>query len=115
MELTVGLAGCGADRIIDGTAEDEIDPAIAEVSATDGCTVTLLQGTYSLASGIVIDRDNVTLEGAGAGLSVLQALPTYPTATPLILASGVDNFTVQGLTVDGHTNNAEANPIVASD
>jgi hypothetical protein len=113
MDLTVGLAGSGADRIIVGTAEDEINQALADVGAAGGGSVTLLQGTYSLASGILIDRDNVTFKGAGAGQTILQALPTYPVATPLIQAASVDNFTIQDLTVDGHTNDIVANPIVS--
>ena len=113
MDLTVGLAGSGADRIIAGTAEDEINQALADVGAAGGGSVILLAGTFSLASGILINRDNVTLQGAGAGQSILQALPTYPVANPLIQASAVDNFTIQDVTVDGHTNDAEANPILA--
>ena len=115
MDLTVGLAGSGADRIIVGTAEDEINQALAEVGAAGGGSVTLLQGTYDLNAGILIDRDNVTFKGAGAGQSVLRALPTYPVATPLVQAFAVDNFAIQDLTVDGHTNDAEANPIMAYD
>src|SRR5688572_29068080 len=113
MDLTVGLAGSNADRIISGTAEDEINQALAEIGAAGGGSVTLLQGTYSLASGIWIDRDNVTLKGVGAGQSILQTIAAYTSSSsPIIEAFGVDNFTIQDLTVDGHSNDILTNGIV---
>jgi hypothetical protein len=113
MDLTVGLAGSNADRIISGTAEDEINQALAEIGAAGGGSVTLLQGTYSLASGIWIDRDNVTLKGVGAGQSILQTIAAYTnSSSPIIEAFGVDNFTIQDLTVDGHSNDTLTNGIM---
>ncbi|MBR0894797.1 VCBS repeat-containing protein [Bradyrhizobium tropiciagri] len=113
MDLTVGLPGSGADRIVSGTADDEINQALADVGAAGGGTVSVLQGTYSVDSSISITDSDVTLKGAGAGQTILQTTAAYPDGSPIILAVGVDNFTVQGLTVDGHTNDTETNGITA--
>jgi hypothetical protein len=48
MDLTVGLPGSGADRIVVGSAEDELNQALAEVGAAGGGSVALLQGSYPL-------------------------------------------------------------------
>ena len=114
MDLTVGLAGSGADRTVVGTAEDEINQALADVGAAGGGNVTLLQGTYSLNTDIRITQDNITLRGAGAGLTILQTSATYSfdTAQQIIAAIGADNLTIQDLTIDGHTSGTRTNGIV---
>lgn len=113
MDLTVGLSGSGANRIVSGTAEDEINQALADVGAAGGGTVSLLPGTFVLAAGVWIFDDNVTLKGAGAGQSILQAGPTYSGTSSIIQAQDVDNLTIQDLTVDGHTNDILTNGIMA--
>ena len=81
MNLTVGLAGSGADVIVSGTAEDEVNQALADVGASGGGSVTLLGGLYSIASSISMTYSNVTLQGAGAGQTILRTVPAVCTGT----------------------------------
>ena len=57
---------------------------------------------------------NVTLQGMGAGQTILRTVPAFPVGT-MIAAIGVDNFTIQNLTVDGHTNDTQANGITTTE
>jgi hypothetical protein len=57
----------GADYLCDGTGDQvEINNAIAALPTTGGCVV-LTEGTFNIASSILIQNDNVTLVGAGTG------------------------------------------------
>lgn len=57
----------GADYQCDGTGDQtEINNAIAALPSTGG-RVQLTEGTFNIASSILIQNDNVTLIGAGAG------------------------------------------------
>jgi hypothetical protein len=115
LDLTVGDAGSGADRIVAGTAEDEINQALADVGAAGGGTVTLLDGTYSVGSNINITQSNITLQGEGSDKTIIQALAGYPPNLGVIVqAYGVSNFAIKDLTVDGLTNSAAADAIVTT-
>lgn len=66
---TVGSTN--ADYITDGTADDvQIQQAIDAANAAGGGTVFIKEGTYSVASPIVLNS-NVQLIGAGRGNTVL--------------------------------------------
>lgn len=57
----------GADYICDGTADDvEINAAIAALPLNGG-KLLLTEGTFNIASSILIQNDNVTMIGAGTG------------------------------------------------
>jgi parallel beta-helix repeat protein len=57
----------GADYVCDGIADqEEINQAINDLP-TSGGRVLLLEGTYNISSPITILKNNVTLEGQGAG------------------------------------------------
>jgi len=118
-----------ADYQCDGTADQaEINAAISALP-TIGGKVVLLEGTYNLSNSILINRSNVTLEGAeyakllaSATIYLIQitgaysnirikniildgGLPTYYGKG--IYSSGykIDNLTVEGCTFqncDGH-------------
>jgi parallel beta-helix repeat protein len=56
-----------ADYVCDGTADQaEINQAINDLP-TNGGKVLLLEGTYNISASITILKNNVTLEGQGAG------------------------------------------------
>jgi parallel beta-helix repeat protein len=64
----------GADYITTGVNDQEIiNQAIAQVGASGGGTVLLLQGTYNISDNILITHDNVTLSGVGWGTLVKLA------------------------------------------
>ena len=70
MDLTIGLPGSGADRIIAGTAEDEITQAAAEIGA---------QGGKALFSHCDVTSENAvraSIESAVAAFGGVEALPT---------------------------------------
>jgi hypothetical protein len=54
MDFSVGLAGSGAVRIVNSTAQDEINQAIVDVGVSGGGTVKVLAGTYGIANPIAV-------------------------------------------------------------
>ena len=56
-----------ADYVCDGTADQEEINAAINALPTFGGRVLLLEGTYNISSPITILKNNVTLEGQGAG------------------------------------------------
>jgi hypothetical protein len=60
-----------ADYVCDGTADEvQINAAIAALPATGGC-VLMLEGTYTIADAIMIDRHNTTLQGQGKSTKIM--------------------------------------------
>lgn len=115
MDLSVGLPGSGADRIVTGAAQDVINGALADVGASGGGTVMLMPGVYSVTSGVQVAADHVALVGSGRDQTVIQAAPGYPVlSSPIVSITGVEDVEVEDLTVDGHTNDAQTNGIVAT-
>ncbi len=65
-----------ADVVCDGTADQtDINAAFATVGA--GGTVTLTQGTFSLAAPVICQLDRVTLRGAGRSSTILARAASY--------------------------------------
>lgn len=56
-----------ADYVVDGTAEDEINAALAELGAIGGGQVMLLEGSYELDAPIRIEHDGLALVGVNVG------------------------------------------------
>lgn len=56
-----------ADVVVDGTADDEINAAMAELATIGGGQVALLEGLYEIAAPIVIDGDGLGLVGVNVG------------------------------------------------
>jgi hypothetical protein len=56
-----------ADIVVSGTADDEINAALAQLGSTGGGQVTLLEGRYELAGPVVIDGDGLALVGVNVG------------------------------------------------
>lgn len=60
----------GADYVCDGAADEaEINTAITSLSGHGGC-VMLLDGTYTLASSILLNQSEVTIMGQGHGTQI---------------------------------------------
>ncbi|MGI3902459.1 MAG: right-handed parallel beta-helix repeat-containing protein [Janthinobacterium lividum] len=98
-----------------GAAQDVINGALSDVGASGGGTVTLMPGVYSITSGITVAADNVSLVGSGRDQTLIQAALGYPAlSSPLVSVQGAHNVTIEGFTVDGHTNDVQANGIVAT-
>jgi parallel beta-helix repeat protein len=107
----VSITNVDAATIIVGPPPASIQTAINSASAGD--TVQLSNGTY--IEEILINK-NLTLNGNGVGISVIQC-PTTPTpltnsfvftttgATyhPFVMAQGATNVTIQNLTIDGNS------------
>jgi hypothetical protein len=56
-----------ADFVVQGTADDEINAALASLAAIGGGQVKLLEGRYELAAPIVISGDGLALVGVNVG------------------------------------------------
>ena len=56
-----------ADVVVSGTADDEINAALAELASTDGGQVTLLAGVFELGQPIEVDGDGQALVGTNVG------------------------------------------------
>ncbi len=79
--VTVGPVGSGADFEADGVQDDvTIQAAIAVAAANvSKRTVLLLGGTYSISQPITIPS-NVTLEGSGPGVTILNTATGFDSA-----------------------------------
>jgi hypothetical protein len=76
-----------ADYLCDGTADEvQINAAIAALPANGG-RVVLTEGTFNVASSILIENDNVTLTGAGAGQK--SGATQSGIGTKILAASGI--------------------------
>jgi parallel beta-helix repeat protein len=89
------------DYQCDGTDDDvQIQAAIDAVEVAGGGTVFVRAGTYVLGAGLVIDSANVTLQGEGAGATIIQAKSELANATDIITVSGslcsLEKFTLDG-------------------
>lgn len=81
-----------ADYVCDGTNDEvEINAAIASLP-TKGGKVTLSEGTFNIASSILIQNDNVTIIGAGAGQR--DGATQNGAGTKLLASSGIANAVV---------------------
>jgi hypothetical protein len=56
-----------ADVVVRGSADDEINAALAQLSTIGGGQVTLLEGRYELDQSIQIDGDGLSLVGVNVG------------------------------------------------
>lgn len=85
--------------VADGVADDTpaFNAALAAVNAVGGGTVRVPQGTYMIASQIVIPGDNVTVEGAGVGRTVLTDAADF--STGMVYATGKNGVSVRNLTL----------------
>ena len=85
-------------KIVDGVQYTTIQAAIDALPATGG-KVFIPEGTYTITSQINIDKDNVTLEGAGKGTII------YSTSDiTLIRAYQRSGITIKNLTVEHSSN-----------
>ena len=66
-----------ADFVVSGTAEDEINAALASLSDIGGGQVTLLEGTYELDSPITIDGNGLALVGVNVGNGAGYAIEAH--------------------------------------
>ena len=56
-----------ADVVVEGTADDEINAAMAELATIGGGEVALLEGRYEVAAPIVMNGDGLGLVGVNVG------------------------------------------------
>lgn len=103
---SLDTTGSHYDYVCDGTADEvQILAAIAALPATGG-RILLSEGTFNIAAAIVIDNDNVILEGQGQGTKIFLANATN---TNIITvgngATAYTNITVKNLFLDGNKAN----------
>jgi parallel beta-helix repeat protein len=103
--LVVGTALSGhtlaeVDYLCDGTDDQaEINAAIQALPVGGG-KISIREGTYNIAANIIIDIDNVTIEGMGAS-TVLRRMYDEPSASGLMNVTG-SYVTVKDLQIDGN-------------
>jgi parallel beta-helix repeat protein len=86
------IAGSGTIYI---RADGSIDPRTAPISTVDNITYTLIGNITSIADGIVIQRDNVILDGAGCTLQGTNKWNYFMGVS----FSGRTNVTIENMTV----------------
>jgi hypothetical protein len=125
-----------ADVVVEGTADDEINAAMAELATIGGGEVALLEGRYEVGSPIVIDGDGLGLVGVnvgnGAGYAedalgsqivpsdnfpnndfLLRATPdAYGPIISLIHLDGLDR--AQGMNIEGKRPTVSLNAVTQS-
>jgi len=100
------------EYVCDGTADQvQINAAISDANAAGGGRVIVLDGAYSLTGPIVM-KDNVHLIGGPATNCV--AASTFTTSSGMINCGGISNFIIEGMGIDGRTNNKATNGIVCA-
>jgi len=82
-------------------ADGSIDPPTAPISSVDNVTYTLTSNITSDTDGIVIERDNVALDGAGYTLLGTQGWPPYQNGTSIV---GSTNVTIQNMYIKNFAN-----------
>jgi len=91
----------GADYVCDGTADEaQINAAIAALPAGGG-KIVLTEGTFTVTTDIVLDEDNVILEGQGPATLVTISAG----ANAQVLKIVGNDVTVTDLAVDGNAAN----------
>jgi len=88
-----------ADGPIYIRADGSIDPSTAPITTVDNITYTLTANITSDADGIVIERDNITLDGAGCMLQCARAHWGYG-----IVIEGRVNITVKSIELKAYWN-----------
>lgn len=98
------------DYVCDGTADQvQILAAIAALPSTGG-KIVLSDGTFNLAAAIVIDNDNVVLEGQGQATKLFLVNATN--ANVITVGNGATayvNIQVRDLSIDGNKANQTTN------
>lgn len=93
---------CGAHQRAFSKIQDAVD------AAPPGSTIHICPGIY--AEQVVVTKNNLTLRGAGVGLTVVRpsAVPATTTSlvlpvpvAPIVLVDGATGVTVARLTIDG--------------
>lgn len=91
-----------ADYYTDGVADEvQINEAI-QALPTIGGRILLMQGTYTISSAIVLNRNNCVIEGSGLDNTVIVIANNancnafQNTSTDVIIFNALKNFTVDG-------------------
>lgn len=81
-----------------GITPDQDLTALIE-SAADGDVITLAPGVFNLTHGLNLAR-NLTLVGAGSGLTTITTSTPYSEITTMLMFSGTGTLTLKGLKVE---------------
>ena len=95
-----------ADYVCDGTADQEEINAAINALPTFGGRVLLLEGTYNISAPITILKNNVTLEGQGAGTKLF--LVNGSNCSVIKVGNGstaLEGFRIANLKIDGNKGN----------
>lgn len=91
-----------ARYVCDGVADEvEINAAIAEAAAAGGGVVLLSEGTFTIASGIVLDN-YVTLMGAGINATTIRIVAAPGQSVDMISATALYQTRVSSLALDAN-------------
>lgn len=104
--ITVGSAK--ADYVVDGVSDDvEIQAAITEINNAGGGTLFLKAGTYNITSRILLLNPNVSIQGAGSGVTIIKASSAVSGGHMLLIKGGnaprTENINISGVQFDANT------------
>jgi parallel beta-helix repeat protein len=78
-------------------ADGSIDPPTAPISTVDNVTYTLTGNITSTVDGIVVERSNIIIDGAGY---TLQGPGFYPSGSKGMNLSSITNVTIQNINIE---------------
>ena len=96
------VRGYGADPTGAADSGPAFNSALAAANAAGGGRVHAPAGTYKITTQVVVPGNNVVLEGAGLGRTVLTDTADF--GTGVVYASGRSGLTVRNLTVRPSSN-----------
>lgn len=101
----------------DGVTDDRVavQSAIDAAEAAGGGVVFFPAGTYLVSESasawcLAVNGNNITIKGAGRGLSTIKRGGSSTTWARLITATSVDSFVVRDITLDGNEANQSGVP-----
>ena len=96
------------DLLCDGVEDDvEINQAIQNIAI--GGKITILEGTYNITKQIIVDKQNLTMEGMGNNSTILKRMfnttggSSTSSAYSGIIYLSANNITIDGLFLDGNS------------
>jgi parallel beta-helix repeat protein len=107
--VNVRAFGARGDGVNDDTAAIQKTVDFAKLS---GAEILFDRGTFILANLVTIDPANqLSLRGAGKGLTVLKGSISTGGAATIFLFSNGSNFSIRGITFDNNNNTVGSSPV----
>lgn len=107
------VSSTGADYVCDGTADDvQIQAAIDAVAVAGSGVIYLTEGTFTFANPVAIDTSNITIMGAGRGITTLSGLTSTDGYIELAPGTGntIRDIVLSDFTIDGGASGTTVSP-----